>query len=220
MLRVSFYYTQIKKAAEAIFFIFCVFVTYLTLPLNGDINSRNQSQLFAKSLDLVRLCLNDGLKDPGILSDLVDIQLGLGNWGLVLQKYPVLVLVKHARVNANAAITIKYLTHNVRSCRSIVDLLHVNERFQEARLALNRNKIYAADDADADDRSEDALDARLVVLGEHAGNEEADRRHVGFGCWLALSDLIIIALANESIFPYFVLNQGTYGSPTPSLLSA
>jgi hypothetical protein len=55
MLRVSFYYTQIKKVAEAIFFIFCVFVTYLALPLNGDINSRNQSQLFAKSLDLVRL---------------------------------------------------------------------------------------------------------------------------------------------------------------------
>lgn len=206
MLRVSFYYTQIKKAAEAIFLfsVFC-YLPCLTLPLYGDINSRNQSQLFAKSLDLVRLCLNDGLKDPGILSDLVDIQLGLGNGGLVLQKYPVLVLVKHTRVNANAAITLKYLTCDVRSCRSIIDLLHVNERFLEARLALNRNKVYATDDADAHDRSEDALDARLVVLGEHAGNEEADRRHVDFGYWLALSDLIILALSNESIFLYFVL---------------
>ena len=203
MLPVSFYYTQIKKVAEAIFFIFCVFGFLLTLL--GNLNSRNQSQLFAQCLNLLRLCLYDRLKDPGILSYLVNIQFGFLDRSLVLEKYPVLILVKHARVHANSAITIKHLTHDARSFRSIVNLFHVNERFLEARLALNRDEVHAVNCAYADDGGEDTLDTGFAILAEHAGDEEADRRHVDFDVVVGFSVVIIVPCPIESIFLYFVL---------------
>jgi hypothetical protein len=55
----------------------------------------------------------------------------------------------------------------------------VDERFLEARLALNRDKVHTVDCAYAHDGGEDTLDAGLVILSKHAGDEEADRRHVG-----------------------------------------
>ena len=121
------------------------------MSLRGNLNSRNLKQLFAHSLDLLRLRLNYGLKDPGILDDLVDIQFGFLDRTLVLKKNPVLVLVKHARVHANSAIALKHLAHDVRRGRSIVNLLHVDERFLEARLAFNRDKVHAVNCAYADD---------------------------------------------------------------------
>lgn len=217
MLRVSFYYTQIKKAAEAIFFIFCVFGFLLTLL--GNLNSRNQSQLFAQCLNLLRLCLYDGLKDPGILSDLVNIQFGFLDRSLVLEKYPVLVLVKHAGVYANSAIALKHLTHDVRRGRSIVNLLHVDERFLEARLALNRDKVHATYYADAQDVGEDTLDAGLVILGEHTGDEETEGRHVGFDVVVGFSVVFYNITTSGSIFQLFVLNSGNlrFPEPLPSL---
>ena len=154
--------------------------------LGGNIHSRDLTQLFAQRLHLFSLCLYDGLKDPSILHDLVNIQLGFLDGTLVLQDNPILVDVEHSRKNANTTIALKYLAHDVRGCRGIVDLVHVYERFLEPRLALNRNKVYAVHDTDTHDIGEDSLDTHLVILGEHAGDEEAGSRHVSFSLVLVL----------------------------------
>lgn len=183
------------------------------MSLRGNLNSRNQKQLFAHSLDLLRLRLNYGLKDPGILDDLVDIQFGFLDRTLVLQKYPVLVLVKHSGIHANSAIALKHLTHDVRRGRSIVNLLHVDERFLEARLALNRDEIHTSNAAYADDVGEDSLDAGLIVLCEHAGDEEAEGRHVDLMLLLLGLVLYFIELNIRINFPTFCVESGNLRFP-------
>jgi hypothetical protein len=94
----------------------------------------------------------------------------------------------------------------------------VDKRFLEARLALNRDEVHAVNCAYADDGGEDTLDAGLVILIKHAGDEEAEGRHVGIDVVVGFSVVFYKRILSGSIFQLFVLNQGTYGSPNPSLL--
>ncbi len=134
----------------------------------------------AQDPDFLSLCLDDRLEDGRILSDLVDIELGLRDRLLVLQKNPILRRTKLTGVNAHTLVIVEDLIHDVVSrLVATVNHAHVNECLLEAGLALNRDEVDAHHLADAQDTGDASSDARLIILGEHAGNVEAvGSRHV------------------------------------------
>jgi len=135
----------------------------------------------AQRLNLLSLCLYDRLENVRVLGNLVDVELGLRDWLLVLQENPILRRTKLTGVNADALVVIEYLIHDVVSrLVSAVNRPHVNERLLEAGLALNRNEVDANHLADAQHTGDASSDARLIILAEHAGDIEAEvgSRHV------------------------------------------
>lgn len=130
--------------------------------------------------DFLSLCLDDRLEDGRILSDLVDVELGLRDRLLVLQENPILRRTKLTGVNAHALVVIEYLIHEVIGrLVSTVNCAHVDERLLEAGLALNRDEVDAGYLADTQDTGDASSDACLIILGEHAGDiETVGSRHV------------------------------------------
>ena len=111
----------------------------------------------------------------------MDVQLGLRDGLLVLQENPILRRAKLIGVNTHTCVIVEDLIHEVVGrLVTAVNRPHVNERLLEAGLALNRHEVNAIHLADKQGTGNDTPDARLIILGEHARNVEAEggSRHV------------------------------------------
>ena len=150
-----------------------VLLRYVVENASGQVVNR-----FLETRNLLGLLEHQFLQYPCVLSDLMNVETGLGHGILVCQEYPVCIHVYRIGVHTHAFVVIEHLRHDCIDRFDTIDRRHMDESLLEPLVTLDRDEVHAINDPEPKFALEYGLDRLLGVPEGHEGNIETVR-HFG-----------------------------------------